>query len=295
MRTFLYFTLLTLAFSAKQAVAEPLYWQAKKDDLTLTILGSIHVGNESMYPLPTQITDTLKKSDGLIVETDVRKSEGVVYPTPKVTTSDVLNEEQEQMLVDITKSLDMPTQQLLNAPPWATAISIQMQQLKNLGYASAGGVDATLAYKATIQDVPVISLEPLQFQIDLISGQKDSGKEWLTTSLEQFDHIDDDTHCLIESWKAGDIAKLEQFAKLSEMPHDLEKAFLTDRNIDWANKLFANDWKLDSKGHYLLVVGTLHLIGEGNLLQLLEEIGFIVTQQSQSQQAECQFEVDAKN
>ncbi|MFA0373057.1 TraB/GumN family protein, partial [Vibrio sp. 10N.222.54.F6] len=123
------------------------------------------------------ITDTLKKSDGLIVETDVRKSEGVVYPTPKVTTSDVLNEEQEQMLVDITKSLDMPTQQLLNAPPWATAISIQMQQLKNLDYASAGGVDATLAYKATIQDVPVISLEPLQFQIDLISGQKDSGKE----------------------------------------------------------------------------------------------------------------------
>lgn len=79
------------------------------------------------------------------------------------------------------------------------------------------------------------------------------------------------------------------------MPHDLEEAFLTDRNIDWANKLFANDWKLDSKGHYLLVVGTLHLIGEGNLLQLLEEKGFIVTQQSQSQQAECQFEVDAKN
>ena len=186
----------------------------------------------------------------------------------------------------------MPTQQLLSSPPWATAISIQMQQLKNLGYASAGGVDATLTYKATIQDVPVISLEPLQFQIDLISGQKDSGKEWLTTSLEQFDHIDGDTRCLIESWKAGDLTKLEEFAKLSEMPSELEKAFLTDRNIDWANKLSANDWKLDSKGNYLLVVGTLHLIGEGNLLQLLEEKGFTVIQQSQSQQAQCQFEVN---
>ncbi|MGV2841733.1 TraB/GumN family protein, partial [Vibrio cyclitrophicus] len=40
------------------------------------------------------------------------------------------------------------------------------------------------------------------------------------------------------------------------------------------------------------VVGTLHLSGEGNLLQLLEEKGFIVTQQSQSQQAQCQFEVN---
>lgn len=291
MRTFLYLTLLTLAFSAKQAVAEPLYWQAKKDDLTLTILGSVHVGDESMYPLPSQVTDTLKESDGLIVETDIRKTEGVVYPTTTVTTGDVLNEEQKQLLTSISKSLGIPTQQLLSSPPWATSLSIQMQQLKNLGYGSAGGVDATLAYKATIQDVPVLSLEPLQFQIDLIAGQKDSGKEWLVTSIEEFDQTDRVVHCLIESWKAGDVTKLEDFAELSEMPTELEKAFLTDRNVDWANKLSASDWKLDSKGNYLLVVGTLHLIGEGNLLQLLEEKGFNVTQQSQSQQAQCQFEV----
>ncbi|MFZ3410510.1 TraB/GumN family protein [Vibrio chagasii] len=290
MRTFLYLTLLALTFTTKQALAEPLYWQAKKDDLTLTILGSVHVGDESMYPLPTQITDTLKESDGLIIETDIRKSEGVVYPATTVTTADVLSAEQKQLLTSISKSLGMPTQQLLSSPPWATSLSIQMQQLKNLGYGSAGGVDATLAYKATIQDVPVISLEPLQFQIDLIAGQKDSGKEWLLTSLEEFDQTDRVVHCLIESWKAGDESKLEDFAELSEMPTELEKAFLTDRNVDWANKLSSNDWKLDTKGHYLLVVGTLHLIGEGNLLQLLEDKGFSVTQQSKSQKAQCQFE-----
>ena len=291
MRTFWYVTLFVLAFSAKQAAAEPLYWQAKKDDLTLTILGSVHVGDESMYPLPAQITDTLKESNGLIIETDIRKTEGVVYPTTTVTTGDVLNKQQKQLLTSISKSLDMPTQQLLSSPPWATSLSIQMQQLKKLGYGSADGVDATLAYKATTQDVPIISLEPLQFQIDLIAGQKDSGKEWLVSSLDEFDQTDRVVHCLIESWKAGDVAKLEEFAKLSEMPTELEKAFLTDRNVDWANKLSANDWKLDSKGHYVLVVGTLHLIGEGNLLQLLEEKGFNVTQQSQSQKAQCQFEV----
>ncbi len=290
MRTFLYLTLLTLTFTTKHALAEPLYWQAKKDDLTLTILGSVHVGDESMYPLPTQITDTLKESDGLIIETDIRKSEGIVYPATTVTTADVLSVEQKQLLTSISKSLGMPTQQLLSSPPWATSLSIQIQQLKNLGYGSAGGVDATLAYKATIQDVPVISLEPLQFQIDLIAGQKDSGKEWLLTSLKEFDQTDRVVHCLIESWKAGDESKLEDFAELSEMPTELEKAFLTDRNVDWANKLSANDWKLNTKGNYLLVVGALHLIGEGNLLDLLEKKGFVVNQQSQSQKAQCQFE-----
>tara|TARA_B100001059_G_C17797073_1_gene563690 strand:+ start:53 stop:931 length:879 start_codon:yes stop_codon:yes gene_type:complete len=290
LRTFLYLTLLTLTFTTKHALAEPLYWQAKKDDLTLTILGSVHVGDESMYPLPTQITDTLKESDGLIIETDIRKSEGIVYPATTVTTADVLSVEQKQLLTSISKSLGMPTQQLLSSPPWATSLSIQIQQLKNLGYGSAGGVDATLAYKATIQDVPVISLEPLQFQIDLIAGQKDSGKEWLLTSLKEFDQTDRVVHCLIESWKAGDESKLEDFAELSEMPTELEKAFLTDRNVDWANKLSANDWKLNTKGNYLLVVGALHLIGEGNLLDLLEKKGFVVNQQSQSQKAQCQFE-----
>lgn len=290
MRTFLYLTLLALTFTTKQALAEPLYWQAKKDDLTLTILGSVHVGDESIYPLPKQITDTLKESDGLIIETDIRKSEGVIYPPTTVTTGDVLNAEQKQLLTSISKSLGMPTQQLLSSPPWATSLSIQMQQLKNLGYGSASGVDVTLANQASMADVPVISLEPLQFQIDLIAGQKDSGKEWLLTSLEEFDQTDRVVHCLIESWKAGDESKLEDFAELSEMPTDLEKAFLTDRNIDWANKLSANDWKLDTKGHYLLVVGTLHLIGEDNLLELLEKKGFTVNQQSQSQKARCQFE-----
>ncbi|MCG9554085.1 TraB/GumN family protein [Vibrio sp. Isolate31] len=283
MRTFLYLTLLALTFTTKHALAEPLYWQAKKDDLTLTILGSIHVGDESMYPLPTQITDKLKESDGLIIETDIRKSEGVVYPTTTVTTADTLNAEQKQLLTSISKSLGMPTQQLLSSPPWATSLSIQMQQLKDLGYGSASGVDVTLANQATMADVPVISLEPLQFQIDLIAGQKDSGKEWLLTSLEEFDQTDRVVHCLIESWKAGDESKLEGFAELSEMPTELEKAFLTNRNVDWANKLSANDWKLDAKGDYLLVVGTLHLIGEGNLLQLLEEKGFNVIRQSKSE------------
>lgn len=290
MRTFLYLTLLALTFTTKHALAEPLYWQAKKDDLTLTILGSVHVGDESMYPLPTQITDTLKESDGLIIETDIRKSEGVVYPTTTVTTADVLNAEQKQLLTSISKSLGMPTQQLLSSPPWATSLSIQMQQLKNLGYGSADGVDVTLANQASMVDVPVISLEPLQFQIDLIARQKDSGKEWLLTSLEEFDQTDRVVHCLIESWKAGDESKLEDFAELSEMPTELEKAFLTDRNVDWANKLSANDRKLDTKGKYLLVVGTLHLIGEGNLLELLEKKGFTVNQQSQSQKVQCQFE-----
>ncbi|MEZ9598565.1 TraB/GumN family protein, partial [Vibrio sp. 10N.286.46.A8] len=124
MRTFLYVTLFVLAFSAKQAAAEPLYWQAKKDDLTLTILGSVHVGDKSMYPLPSAITDALKNSDGLVIETDIRKTEGVVYPTTKVTTADVLNKQQKQLLTDISKSLGMPTQQLLNSPPWATSLSI---------------------------------------------------------------------------------------------------------------------------------------------------------------------------
>ena len=56
------------------AMAEPLFWQAKKGQLEFIIFGSVHAGDKSMYPLPEPINDALKRSDGLILEADLKQS-----------------------------------------------------------------------------------------------------------------------------------------------------------------------------------------------------------------------------
>jgi len=279
---------LTLLFSAS-SVSEPLYWQAQKGNLNYLIFGSVHVGDEGMYPLPEAITNKLEQSDGLIIETDVRKTHGVTYPPITLLTSDVLNDEQKAELKGLASLLNLDPKVLLQSPPWATALTIQMKQIEYLGYQAAFGVDTHLMSKATFKGIPVISLETLQFQIDLLTGQKESGKELLVSAIEEFDHSEEATLCLIDSWKAGDLAKLNQFAAITEMSPEFEQSFMTARNIDWAKQLSAPSWSPKNKGSYVMVVGTLHLIGEQSVLKLLEADGFTVKQLSTSKVAGCEF------
>lgn len=92
--------------------AEPLYWQAKKGNQTLLIVGSIHVGDESMYPLPQAVTQFFESSDGLVVETDVRKIEGITYPPTQHLSKDVLNTQQLSQLVTVAKQLGLNAENL---------------------------------------------------------------------------------------------------------------------------------------------------------------------------------------
>ncbi|NOH25212.1 TraB/GumN family protein [Vibrio europaeus] len=280
--------LLLLVLSAS-IQAEPLIWNLEKGELQYTVIGSVHVGDKSMYPLPEIVFKRLKTSQGLIVETDIRQNNGIKYPPTTLASKDVLSTEQQNELIGISNLLELNANELLHTPPWATALAIQMRQIEYLGYSASDGVDTRLAYKATLWDKPVLSLESLQFQIDLLTGQKESGKELLISAIEEFDHSEDATHCLIESWKAGDMSKLEEFASLTQMSPDFEKSFLIDRNLDWAEKLSNPKWLPKAKGAYVIVVGTLHLIGEQSVLQLLKDEGFKVTQLSKSKASNCEF------
>ncbi|EGU45196.1 hypothetical protein VIOR3934_10685 [Vibrio orientalis CIP 102891 = ATCC 33934] len=246
--------LIALIYSTA-TLAEPLFWQATKGKLNYYILGSVHVGDDGMFPLSKQIMNVLQTSDGLIIETDVRKTQGITYPPATLLSKDVLTPKQQDELKGIANLLEMNAPQLLNSPPWATALAVQMKQIEYLGYKAAYGVDAHLTYKATVQDIPVISLESLQFQIDLLTGQKESGKELLLSAIEEFDHSEEMTHCLIKTWKAGDIEKLNEFAKLTEMSEEFETAFLTERNLNWAQQLASPSWSKEKKEHSLWLSG----------------------------------------
>ena len=272
------------------SIAEPLFWQVEKGNTRYLIFGSVHVGDKSMYPLPKAITDALNSSSGLIVEADIRKMQDVSYPEITMVTKNVLDTKQQEILRGLASLFNIDAKQLLESPPWATALTLQMKQFEYLGYQASHGIDTHLMYKATAQNIPVFSLESLQFQIDLLTGQKDSGKELLLSALDEFDRSEDLTKCLIASWKAGDLQKLNQFSTLTEMSPELENAFISQRNLNWAEQLAKPNWSKRSKATYLVVVGTLHLIGENNLLTLLKAKGFKVTQKSKSHAANCEFE-----
>ncbi|WP_038891623.1 TraB/GumN family protein [Vibrio campbellii] len=278
---------LIVFFTSYSVQAEPQHWLAKKGDMEYMIIGSVHVGDKTMYPLPKAVTQFLKNSDGLVIEADVRNTEGVTYPKTSLLAKDVLDRTQRKHLAEIANDLGLQKAQLLNAPPWSAALTIQLMLVNKLGYASDQGVDMHLINLADKQKVPVLPLESVQFQLDLIAGQKDGGKEFLLSSIEEYDGGDKLVQCLIDSWKSGDGSTLEEASMSEQSSDEFNQAFLYDRNRDWAEKLDSGSVLPKNSGQYTIVVGSLHLVGKDNLIDLLEERGFTVEPLGNSHKADC--------
>ena len=278
---------LIVFFTSYSVQAEPQHWLAKKGDMEYMIIGSVHVGDKTMYPLPKAVTQFLKNSDGLIIEADVRNTEGVTHPKTSLLAKDVLDRTQRKHLAEIANDLGLQEAQLLNAPPWSAALTIQLMLVNKLGYASDQGVDMHLINLADKQQVPVLPLESVQFQLDLIAGQKDGGKEFLLSSIEEYDGGDKLVQCLIDSWKSGDGRTLEEASMSEQSSDEFNQAFLYDRNRDWAEKLDSGRMLPKKSGQYTIVVGSLHLAGKDNLIELLEERGFTVEPLGNTHKAHC--------
>ena len=76
---------------------------------------------------------------------------------------------------------------------------------------------------------------------------------------------------IVAAWQAGDTETLEQefLSGLEEQP-DLYRRIVVDRNRSWVGPVrsLARDDR-----DYLVVVGTLHLVGPDSLIRMLEQAG----------------------
>ncbi|MBD1555876.1 TraB/GumN family protein [Vibrio sp. S9_S30] len=278
---------LFLVFPLASNAKEPLYWKAQKGEQTLLILGSIHVGDKSMYPLPSIVDRFLSDSEALIVEIDLNHPpESLRFPKSEFSTSDILNKEQASKLGAIAKELGLPNARLQNSPPWLTALSLQMANFQRLGYASNDGVDHVLTNQALKYDVPIQALETANQQLGFLNALPNNGAQLLIETLLHWDMYNDEFRCQISAWKSGDKNKLLQLLKEGGFDEDALETLLYQRNRDWVKKLNASQW-LETSGNYTVVVGVLHLLGKYNVLDLLEQLGWSVHQLSESSKVKC--------
>jgi hypothetical protein len=270
--------------------AEPLYWLASKNQTQLMLLGSIHVGHPDMYPLPKPVMDFLRDSDGLIIEADIRQANKLQYPPVKWTSQQVLSTSELEKLDRIAEALNLNVQRLKASPPWQTAIGLQMQAINRLGYRADLGVDQYMIQKAESASIPIIGLESLQSQIDLLAGMKQNGKALLTTTLQDWGDDSHETECLVTSWHLGDPEQLKQLIDHHDMSQEMSEQLEVKRNHRWLKQLTTAPILTEHPSKYLVVVGALHLIGQENLIQLLTKQGFTVTRQNTIEKGTSQMD-----
>ncbi len=70
-----------------------------------------------------------------------------------------------------------------------------------MGYQADRGIDLYFMQQAEQHQLPILSLETLQFQVDLLAHLPNSGQELLVSLLDEWENNTQLTECMIGSWK----------------------------------------------------------------------------------------------
>ena len=263
-------------------------WEATKDNNTVTLVGTIHIGDNAVNLLNDDVKKILADTDVLSVELDlssnsnIQKIQSASYLPQGETIAKYLSQDEVEKLTSIFKPLNLNSRKIENLNSFSLS-----SLFTNLVYAKAGiagsGLDILMineinSRKTKGDKVEINELEGADFQLDMSDDffSWDSTKEFINDYSEDYlkNEINSATN-LMEAFKNGDTKTLEDL-NLELKNDSIEKynMMLTDRNINMANKI--DELIKDGRKH-TVAVGAGHFIGDDSVLKFLEEKGYTVT------------------
>jgi uncharacterized protein YbaP (TraB family) len=289
--------LLACAGSAPDAVtpqrpaskAAPALWHATVPGTgagSLYLLGSVHMGTRQMLDLGPLVEEAYRRSDELVVEVDVARlgPEEMValiqrHATfaPPHTLRDVLSLSVCDQLATYLAERGTPLANVERFKPWLVSFMIAQLELQAVGYEVELGVDHVLMERASAEK-PIVELETVASQLQMLDRLPAPIQElMLKDILTRVDQFAEQVAELVEAWKAGDEARLEDlvFSPLARIP-ELEVFYdlvFFQRNERMAAQLA--ELLGDGKTR-LVVLGAGHIVGGRGIPAQLGERGYRV-------------------
>jgi len=273
-----------LAAPAPAPARKAMFWKVSSTNNVAWLLGSIHVGSKSMYPLPKEMEDAFERSTALLVEidlnhVDLQKMQMLVFQTGLYggdeTLWDHVSPETRQRLEAFCEKYGVPAMAMSKMKPWAAAMMISTIPLMKSGMEMSLGIDKHFLDKAEKAAKRVVEIESADEQMKLVSGIT---AEMLEKSVAASAKQDPEEYGkrLQQTWISGDTGQMEKIMR--EQTSDaveFAKAMVEDRNqhmADVAEKF------LKGKEQAFVVVGAGHMVGPGGMVRLLEKRGYKVEQ-----------------
>lgn len=260
-------------------------WSLQGKTNTVYLLGSVHFLKASEQLAPA-LDDAYQASEVLLMEIDMDdldplEAQQVTMELGLLPDGQSLQQQlgQESYTKLVTRAQDVGIDpSLLNRfQPWFAAMTLVQMQLMKMGLAPTSGVEQRFTTRAVADKKPIHGLETVREQLGMLAGlpQKQQ-REFLLYSIEDADRMAKEIDDLLSAWRRGDSKALAKLLAegFDEYP-DLYRPLTTDRNRRWLGQVEA---LLDDREDYLVVVGTLHLVGKGSLIELLEKQGHRVVQ-----------------
>ncbi|MDG2376303.1 MAG: TraB/GumN family protein [Woeseiaceae bacterium] len=265
-------------------------WQINGDTNRIYLLGSIHLLREQDHPLPASIYTAYNDAEKLIMELDMDDmdpSEGQALTNQLGlihdgrTLSDLLGPDLYDEAEALATTAQIPITLLAKAEPWFAAMNIEIMLLMRMGFSPSFGIETHLMERAMADNKEILGFETMRQQLEFLDGLSEEAQNaMLIQTLTDGVELEGMMDTMIDAWRKGDMQFMEDnlLADMENYP-ELNRVIVVDRNIDWTNQI---EGLMDDDIDYLIVVGTLHLVGDAGVPELLEARGYEAVQMKQS-------------
>jgi uncharacterized protein YbaP (TraB family) len=272
-------------------------WKVSSPTNSIYLLGSIHVLRKTDYPLPDVIESAFSNAPVAAFEADINEMQDPAVAIQMLTKcmlpegetlADRLSPELYKAFTnkvsEVSKSLTnqagesaMALMMIDRFTPGMAATTLATVQLDKLHLDPKYGLDKQLYDRAKKDGKKTLALETVEFQLNLFTQlSKEEGEVFLKTTLTDMDKLEAELPEFIQAWKNGDPVQLEKLLdEATEQAPGLYKRLISDRNARWIPKI---EDMLKQNNNSIVVVGTGHLVGKDNVVQLLAKKGYKVTQ-----------------
>lgn len=248
------------------------------------LLGSIHALPEDAYPLAAVIDEAFASAHTVFFEVDMEDTSALgggmmvagLLP-PETRLGDVLDPETRRLVDAHLEATGLSFGTFEGMRPWMTALALTSIELMKAGFSAEAGVDFHLARRARDEGKEIEAFETADYQIGLFSEMDEaSSRAFLRYTLRDIDAVVSQLEVLTEAWKNGDVATLSALLTeaFSEEPELFER-MVTVRNLAWLPRV---EQLLNGDDTTMVVVGALHLVGPGGLIEMLRKQGYQVEQ-----------------
>ena len=263
-----------------------LMWKATSPTTTVYLVGSIHVGDSGMYPLPREVEAAFAAAKVLTVEINIKNADqakamatvqqlGMYGEGDSLTKH--LSKETAATLEDYCTRHGVPRKGMEQLKPWVVAITIAAMSWQQAGEDPSLGIDMHFLNESKPPQ-RIDELETMEFQLSVIANSTEEEQQnMLLTVMKDGDKTKEMIKRLQAAYVSGDPDALQKIMdEETDMgSKSLTKKLLDDRNVTMAAKI---DEYLKGKEPVFVVVGAAHIIGDKGIAKILRDKGYKVDQ-----------------
>ncbi|MBS0421882.1 MAG: TraB/GumN family protein [Proteobacteria bacterium] len=272
---------LSLLGSVTAHAASPV-WAIHGDHSTIYLAGSVHLLKATDATLPPGFDRAYKDAKAVVMELAIDKIDPTVMASwmmengmlkEGATLRATIGDERYRRVSKEAERLGVPMEAIDMMQPWVVGLQLVEMQYMQMGFDRQSGVEQQLEHKAQADGKPISGLETLDEQLGALQGMSNADQgRFLDMVVDEMHDVAGETQSVVNAWRSGNAAKLA--ALLSEeyksFPN-LYRVLVSERNKRWVPQI---ETLLHGNQDAFVVVGALHLVGDGGLLDLLRRDGY---------------------